>query len=509
MRSKTKWLTIRGAAPDGLADTYNVLQQELNWILSHTATREALTKIDLSKHRGNVWRDMNSIFKSRVKTWPVKNKAWYARILYENLRRILESQREASIAWQVLNDNEMKINEAYWRKAHAAGVYPTAGLVRGLLRHKTAPVLPRTARLVLDYTISDKQIFTMTPDGRCRIRTAGGEWITFDILLPAWIDKRATGCVAKPRFTRIDPDGRLVSLVSYEIQLDEKMADADGVLGVDLGIVKPFSASAVYPNGRVSREQIASRRLSTMASKLKRLQAEKNRIWSKHEAAVRLGTREPAGRLACYECIRNKITRLKHEAAVQVGREVIETAVRLDCGEIHVENLAWLDSRGGKWDHSAVQSEILDRADRAGLRVEMVNPAHSSDEHPVTHERGVHVGRDVIFEDGSRVDRDRLAGVNLACRSKRGGRVVMPTLPKGRSTPRRVKLRKRDYHAIIEGVKKNLGNQDRTASIVVARPRVPLSSGAWGLASLDGVTSSTLFPSKHGAREDTVILVYE
>ena len=156
-----------------------------------------------------------------------------------------------------------------------------------------------------------------------------------------------------------------------------------------------------------------------------------------------------------------------------------------------------------------MQLEIFDRADRAGLRVETVNPAHSSDEHPVTHERGVHVGRDVVFEDGSRVDRDRLAGVNLACRSKRGGRVVTPTLPKGHSTPRRVKLRKRDYHAIIKEVKKNLGNQDRTASIVVARPRVPLSSGAWGLASYGEATSSTLFPSKHGARKDTVILGYE
>lgn len=509
MRSKTKWLTIRGAAPDGLASTYDVLQQELNWILSNTATREALAKIDLSKHRGNVWRDMHSVFKSKVKTWPVKNKAWYARILYENLRRILESQREARIAWQVLHDNGMKMDEAYWRKVHAAGVYPTAGLVRGLLRHKTAPVLPRTARLVLDYTISEKQIFTMTQDGRCRIRTASGEWITFDILLPAWIDKRATGRVAKPRFTRVDSDGRLVSLVSYEIQPDEKIDDADGVLGVDLGIVKPFSASAVYPNGRVSREQVASRRLLTMARKLETLQMEKSKIWAKHEVAVRLGTREPVGRLACYEGIRNKITRLKHEAAVQAGREVVETAVRLGCGEVHVENLAWLDSRGGKWDHSAVQSEIIDRAQRAGLRVEKVNPAHSSDEHPVTHERGVHVGRDVVFEDGSRVDRDRLAGVNLACRSKRGGRGVTPTLPKGHPTPRRVKLRKRDYHTIIKEVKKNLGNQDRTASIVVARPRVPLSSGAWGLASLDGVTSSTLFPSKHGAREDTVRLVYE
>lgn len=87
--------------------------------------------------------------------------------------------------------------------------------------------------------------------------------------------------------------------------------------------------------------------------------------------------------------------------------------------------------------------------------------------------------------------------------------MVTPTLPKGHPTPRRVKLRKRDYHAIIEGVKKNLGNQDRTASIVVARPRVPLSSGAWGLASSSEATSSTLFPSKRSAREDTVILVYE
>lgn len=509
MKSKTSWLTIRGTAPGGLESTYDVLQHELDWILSHSSTRGALSKIDLSKHRGDVWRDMRDAFKNRVKNWPVKNKAWYSYILFENLRRILESQREAVVAWDVLRGNAMKTNEEYWRRVHAAGEYPTAGLVRGLLRHKTAPELPRTARLVLDYTISEKQIFTMTPDGRCRIRSASGEWITFDILLPPWMDKRATGRVAKPRFTRVGPDGRLVSLISYEVQPGGTPDSADGILGVDLGVVKPFSASAVYPNGRVSREQVASRRLSTMACKLKNLQTEKSRTWAKHEAARRLGSREPAGRLACYEGARNKITRLKHEAAVQASREVIETAVRLGCGKVHVENLAWLDSRGGKWDHSAVQSEILDRAQRAGLLVETVNPSHSSDEHPVTHENGVHSGRDVVFKDGSRVDRDRLASVNLACRSKRGGSVVTPTLPKGRSTPRRVKLRKRDYHNLVEEVRGRFKNQDRTAGIVAARPRVPLSSGAWCLVPPSEAVSSTLFPSRRGAREGTVALVHE
>lgn len=131
MKNKTKWLTIRGAAPAGLAGTYDVLQQELNWILGHSSSREALAKIDLSKHRGNVWRDMHSVFRSKVKTWPVKNKAWYARIIYENLRRILESQREASIAWETLRDNGMRTDETYWRRVHAAGVYPTAWRASG------------------------------------------------------------------------------------------------------------------------------------------------------------------------------------------------------------------------------------------------------------------------------------------------------------------------------------------------------------------------------------------
>jgi hypothetical protein len=507
MISKTSWLSYRGAAPRELRRTYDVLQRELNWLLGRTTTREALAKIDLTLHRGDVWRKMRDAFKTRVETWPVRNKAWYSYIVFENLRRILESQREASIAWQVLQDNGMKTDATYWRKAHAAGIYPTAGLVRGLLRHKTTPVLPESARLVLDYTISERQIFTMTPDGQCRIRTSDGEWIDWDIILPAWIDGRATGRVAKPRFT-LGADNQLVSLISYEIQPGRRADGDDGILGVDLGIVKPFSASAIHSDGMVSREQVASRHLETMSRKIKRLETEKSRLWAKHETAVSLKVSEPSGRLSCYNSIKSKITRLKHEAAVQASREIVEAALRLGCGEVHVENLAWLDSHGGKWDHSAVQAEIKDRASRAGLRVKTVNPSHSSDEHPVTGEHGRHSGRNVIFKDGSSVDRDRLASVNLAFRSKRSSKIISPSLPKGRSTPRRVKLVKRDYHKIVEEVKGRMNDQDRTVSIVAARPRVPLSSGAWGLLLLRGAASSTLFPPKRQLAR-AVALVHE
>jgi hypothetical protein len=205
-----------------------------------------------------------------------------------------------------------------------------------------------------------------------------------------------------------------------------------------------------------------------MQAKLSRLKDEKARLYAKYDRSRRLrGWQPKPGMDASYAGVKRRITRLKHESAVQVSREIVEAAQRLHCGVVHAERLSWLDSRGGRWDHSAVQTEVEDRLSRAGVRFERVSAAYSSSEDPVTGERGRAEGRDIVYGDGTRVDRDRLAGVNLACRPARGGKHLTPaTPPKGHPTPRRVRLATR-VHSI------NLNkNSVRTAVIVTARRRV-------------------------------------
>jgi hypothetical protein len=311
-------------------------------------------------------------------------------------------------------------------------------------------------------------MFRMTPGGACEIKIGETEWMGYQVTVPACVDSRWNGRMSKPRFIRTR-GGRWECLVSLELDPDPPVPSDDGVLGLDLGLVKPYSASAVYPDGRVSQEQVESHRLATMQAKLTRLKHERERLWEKYDRSRRLRGWQPnPGMDASYAGVKRRITRLKHESAVQVSREVVEAARRLHCGVVHAERLSWLDSRGGRWDHSAVQTEVEDRLSRAGVRFERVSAAYSSSEDPITGERGSTVGRDIVYGDGSRVDRDRLAGVNLACRPARKSKTKREpaTQPKGHPTPRRVRLATRVHSISLNK------NSVRTVLIVTARRRV-------------------------------------
>ena len=93
----TKWKAFNIRMPEELFPLYDFLQGELNYFLSDEHSRNMLNSIDLSKHRGNIWRDMRDLFQSRIAQWTIHNKTWHSYILFENLRRELESKRQRII----------------------------------------------------------------------------------------------------------------------------------------------------------------------------------------------------------------------------------------------------------------------------------------------------------------------------------------------------------------------------------------------------------------------------
>jgi hypothetical protein len=73
-KKQVQWKSFNINMPLELIPIYDFLQNELNFILSNDKTRAILDKIDLSKHRGDVWRDLRDNLKFRINEWSLHNK---------------------------------------------------------------------------------------------------------------------------------------------------------------------------------------------------------------------------------------------------------------------------------------------------------------------------------------------------------------------------------------------------------------------------------------------------
>jgi hypothetical protein len=467
MKNKTQWLTFQTSMPPELESLYGFLQSELDWILTNQASRKILSGINLNQHHGNVWREMRDKYRYRVKTWSISNKAWRSYMLFENVRRLLESLSEKQAVYDCLAAHDMKSSVDLWDDLHAKNLYPTTGLIRNLIRSGVRPELPRHATFCMDYSISERQVFTMTPNGSCKIKTAEGDWIDWQILIPSSVRQNATGKISKPRFIMNGPIGS--GQVSYEIA--PVSAAGASILGVDIGKRYLYSAVALRPNGTVSPWFVNSRTINRMQEKERQLQVEKARLRAKESRRSCLGMSSP---LLLEQCVGvgRKLTRVKAQACRVAADELVKLALELDCGEIHVEDLRWLESKAGKWDYSAFHSAISERCSVSGVGCVRVNAAGTSTSDPVTGACGKPVGRDIVFPDGSRVDRDRLAAVSIASRSKRGKARVVRTAPKGRATPRRVK-NKSPRRRLVP-----VNHSTRGVGVVAFWPGVPPYGGA-------------------------------
>ena len=131
----------------------------------------------------------------------------------------------------------------------------------------------------------------------------------------------------------------------------------------------------------------------------------------------------------------------------------MKLALEQKCKTIHIENLSWLNSQGGKWNHSQIHSKIIEKAAMYGIKVERVSAVNTSKEHPLTKEIGVIQGRTVEFTTG-KIDRDLLAAINIAIRST--NIKLKKPLPKMAKT-KRVKS-KSNKKEIKEKVNKIKGN---------------------------------------------------
>ena len=456
----TKWKAFNIRMPEELFPLYDFLQGELNYFLLDENSRNMLNSIDLSQHRGNIWRDMRDLFQSRIAQWTIHNKTWHSYILFENLRRELESKRQRIIIFEELEKNDFVINEVLFDNLHDLNVYPTRGQVANIQRSGQPPVLAYSSTLNLDYSTSEKQIFKMKDANVCQIKVSKKEWINYEIVLPSSIDHRFTGKIAKPRFVKRKRDGKYIGICSYEYEVEKLGKENKNILGVDIGKVKLFSAICLHKNGEYSDEYINSKRLASSQQKINNLYNEKQILRDKIDAYDKLGldNNKKACWLDLYNKISDKIINSKKSQAQLISYEVVELAKQLHCKEIHIENLSWMSSLGGKWNHAEIHKWIEDKADSYGIKVKKVSAFNSSKEHPVTKEIGTPVNRNIIFANNEKIDRDLLASINLAVRSTS---IKIKNIKKVKTKRCKTKSNKNKIKSLIADLKK--GNAEIVA----------------------------------------------
>ena len=455
MKKKTNWKSFNIKMPVELIPIYDFLQNELNFILSNDETRTILNKIDLSQHRGNVWRELRDNLKWRIKDWTLHNKTWHSYILFENIRRELQSKKEAVIIYNELVENNYIIDETLFDNLHKLNLYPTRSRISNIKRADKIPELAYNATFNLDYSISEKQFFRLINNNICKIKINKKDWIDYEIIFPSSIDSRFTGRIAKPRFIKRKRDNQYIGICSYEYKIEESDLE-DKILGVDIGKIKLFSSIVMSKDGTFSNEYINTRRSQKIEDKINRLYENKQILFNKIKSYDDLNLTNNSKYntwKTLYSNISNKITNSKDYQSKLISNEIVQLALQNRCKTIHIENLSWLNSQGGKWNHSQIHSKIIEKASMYGIKVKKVSAYNSSKEHPITKEIGEVKDRIVEFTN-EKIDRDLLASINLAIRST--NIKLKKPLPKKVKT-KRVKP-KSNKKEIKEKVKKLKGN---------------------------------------------------
>ena len=436
--NKTKGTVFRmykTKGPDLLLPLYSILQGELDRVLSTPTYVEALSKIELkyknengeeqSKLNGMLWSEIHEIIGESLKG-KVPD-AWYLRILYHNIISLLKSRQEQIKIYEILKANQYKIDSTLRDKLVQEKLYPTNSYLETLAAAKDMPVLPKRKTFILDFSVSDKQMFRIGKNSnayeikiysRKEVKDHNLEtgWISFEMFLPTYIRESFTGKTAKPQFYWNHNKDEFVCAIPCEIK--KLPNEYENIMGVDLGKIKVYSATVVRKDGNISDEYVPTEELQNLVDKLKRMNQHINSVYEKRKRSSKYGnfTERQARRKLDYKRSRNKRTKLQFAIARLVAVEVINIAIKEQCKEIHLENLTWVKSLGGKWNFSKVQACIEEVAELFSIKIVKVSAKNSSKTNPVTLEIGKISNRDVKFKNGQKVDRDQLAGLNLALR---------------------------------------------------------------------------------------------
>lgn len=465
--------------PKALIPTYDFLQMKLLEILNNRYYYDQFNNFPIHNddgsliHKGTFWKIGRSLFpENYFNTWNLGGNAWYFRMLLDTIWRSLTSLDEKRQIYTILKRHDFKATKALRKDLCDAKLFPSNKELKNLIASRKYPNLSKDLTFIMDFSVSSSSTLKTVDENHYQLRVDKDTWCDCRVLIPLSVRLELTGELTKPSFRR-KASGRYHGMCSYVVKPVD-MGLEDNILGVDLGFVKLFSAVVLKPDNSLSREYNNSERLQALYDKLTRVYEAERRLYNrirKSRATTQHIYTKNLRRSVELENLKTKIKNIKKTLMEELAAETISLAIREKCNIIKVEDLGVMSDITGKWNYGCYHKKLNDLAELYHIEIVKVNPAFTSQRHPITKEKGVLRGRNIVFSDGQIYDRDYLASINIALSprgQKHSERVIETLDPKKkrkRFTPKTSNKKIKQQRLIKSKIKQSF-NQSGVREIV-------------------------------------------
>ena len=465
--------------PQKLIPTYDFLQTKLLEILNNKYYYDQFNNFPIHNddgsliHKGTFWKIGRSLFpENYFDTWNLGGNAWYFRMLLETIWRSLISLDEKRQIYTILKRHDFKATKALRKDLCDAKLFSSNKELKNLIASKKYPNLSKDLTFIMDFSVSSSSTLKTVAENHYLLRVDKDIWCDYKILTPLSVRLELTGELTKPSFRR-KASGRYHGMCSYEVKPVD-MGLEENILGVDLGFVKLFSAVVLKPDNSLSREYNNSERLQALYDKLTRVYEAERRLYNrirKSRATTQHIYTKNLRRSVELENLKTKIQNIKKTLMEELAAETISLAIREKCNIIKVEDLGVMSNTTGKWNYGCYHKKLNDLAELYHIEIVKVNPAFTSQRHPITKKIGVLRGRNIVFSDGQIYDRDYIAAINIAL-SPRGKKhrertieTLGPKKKRKRFTPKLSNKQRKQQRLLKSKIKQSF-NQSGVREIV-------------------------------------------
>ena len=314
-------------------------------------------------------------------------------ILVTNVVSVLEAYAVSVGLFQVMSTHTKETKPerilTHYRDTYPGAPQPTSGMVRAHLRRYhikgerkvSLPGVSAKLNLAVCDTKFSPKSFRDENDPLSiivQVRTPNHGLTKICLRLPENTERFSEGRACRPTI-RLNNKGQVVFDIAIEHEIDTRQTKR--IMGVDLGKLEPFVATVIDPKSNHRSAPYHTnykRRLGLLVKKEQERRELESYLYERAEVCSTHNRTDHADVLRTEaKRISVKATRIKHEISQCIASQIVSVADHNDA-HIALENLSWLDSRGGKWPHAEIQQRIENTAKRYGLKVIKVGAKDTS-----------------------------------------------------------------------------------------------------------------------------------